>query len=254
MACMIWEKVRQHTIDSIQKQKEDIQKTATSIRKRKLICAVSNQMIGILTIVVFVLFLFGKNQYYLIFLTVFGMILQGFALLGNAYSIWCTFKKYSVFKKEIEKAKASADVDTIQWKIVEEYRGDYEKNEKHSKSLDTLKDISKVALKTTKNIVNFTFFAVYPIRVLTSIAAVWRTVSFGLRIFTVVALVGSILCVPFDFVEIVVHMKNLIYDKPSKLVKKLNTITDDLEHDYNNIVAHLNKLQKDLYQRADETR
>lgn len=250
MATEVWIPMRESIISDIssQENKDTLNKIANDNRKRKISGSSISIIGGLIAIIGFALIsvTFAGS----IVISVVGTFI---ALYGAVISVTATFVKFRLQKQILNEAKEAIVIDKELWEIVEKL---VEKCNKISE--ETLGNFEKFNFEEISVIARNVFRTIAHLGIFTAQGGVQITRSGGLiathtiriastalRTIAIVGIVTTILILPFDILELVYNAYRLYHSKESKIVLKINEITNELQ-------KQLDKVQDELREREQE--
>lgn len=246
ISLMIWTLI---VYQQLQSSMDRIIQLTEITRKKKTACAVNSLITSILTIATFISLLlidtraYQQTSYQEILWILFGCALQLLALVGNVYSIVCFVRKYKTFKSEINMVLKTTQAH---------FACVCEVNDELVVDRQTKFILQHVSLDGFSTLHNVTFLTIFSAQLTIRFV---RIFSIGLRFVVVIALIGSVLCIPLDIVEIVHFMRSR--SRPSKLVKRFNEFSKDVMKKVHDVINEaldksIEELSQEEQQRKEE--
>ena len=250
MATEVWNPIRESIISDIssQENKDTLNKIANDIRKGKISGSSISIIGGLIAIIGFALIsvTFAGS----IVISVFGTLV---ALCGAVISVTATFVKFRRQKQILNEAKEAIVIDKELWEIIEKLVEKCNKiSEESLENFEKLnfEEISVIARNVFRTIAHLGIFAAQGgVQVTRSGGLIAthtiRIASTALRTIAIVGIVTTILILPFDILELVYNAYRLYHSKESKIVLKINEITNELR-------KQLDKVEDELREREHE--
>ena len=234
MATEVWIPIRESIISDIssQENKDTLNKIAKDIRKGKISGSSISIIGGLIAIIGFALI--SVTFAVSIAISVFGTFI---ALYGAVISVAATFVKFRRQKQILNEAKEAIVIDKQLWEIVEKLVDKCNKiSEETLENFEKLdfEEISVIARNVFRTIAHLGVFAAQGGVQITRSGGLIAThtiriASTALRTIAIVGIVTTILILPFDILELVCNIYRLYHSKESKIVLKIDEITNELQ-------------------------
>ena len=247
MATEVWIPIRESIISDIssQENKDTLNKIAKDIRKGKISGSSISIIGGLIAIIGFALI--SVTFAVSIAISVFGTFI---ALYGAVISVTATFVKFRRQKQILNEAKEAIVIDKQLWEIVEKLVDKCNKiSEETLENFEKLdfEEISVIARNVFRTIAHLGVFAAQGgVQVTRSGGLIAthtiRIASTALRTIAIVGIVTTILILPFDILELICNIYRLYHSKESKIVLKIDEITNELQ-------KQLDRVQDELRER-----
>ena len=232
MSSTLWKVIQESTLQTLKKNRNNIQNVSFDIRKGKVAGSSTSIVGGIITIIGFLLLLNDDFILSSIVLTVIGSLI---AIYGGLISIVATIVKCVLQKRERKEAKEIATIYVQLCRIILDLVEELEVAHKdEDQTQDRYQTFARAIRTTLQSGMILTYGGLFITRTggtaaLRGWILTFRIVSIGVRIVAIAGAITAVFMIVIDVWELLFNAYKLRIKKEPELVKRMNTFIDEIE-------------------------